>query len=193
ARKDAGGLAPPRRLLLAEPSGTAGVAEGADEVRGAAALVVAVDDVVVHEQGGVQKLDRDGELDGGFVIRVLELRVARQQQSRAHALAARDGRAHLVPELGVVGGVTRRARGSAAHEVVQAGLHLAERSGGAGFGGHAARAFWNRSSSSTCSTIHGLNAHGVVRADAASSSGCTQTCSITSVGDGCSSEAMRAV
>ncbi|GMA24990.1 hypothetical protein GCM10025864_27490 [Luteimicrobium album] len=61
-------------------------------------LGVAVDDVVVQAEGGVEELEGDGELQGGLVLPASERAVGREQESGPQALPAADGVPDVVPE-----------------------------------------------------------------------------------------------
>ena len=83
----------------ARPGRERAVAVAAGDVRGAAAHEVAVDDVVVHDQRGVQQLERGADVGGRLEVGAAERLVRGEHHARAEPLAPDRVRLELVPEL----------------------------------------------------------------------------------------------
>ena len=84
------------------------IAVGAGEVRGAAPREVAVDDVVVHDERGVQQLERRPDAGRRLGVGAAERVVGGEHHARPEPLAADRVRLELLPELAG----TRRPGGS---------------------------------------------------------------------------------
>ena len=79
--------------LVARPGG-----DGGGEARRAASQLVAVDHVVLHHEGGVQDLDRGGDLDRCLVAGAAERLVRGHQQRGTEASAALGGVGEGAPQ-----------------------------------------------------------------------------------------------
>ena len=176
------GLTPRARLSLVGTERRAPCGEGPEHIGRASAYQVAVDHVVVDDERRMQELEGYGQLRCGILVGATEPCMGREDERRTSPLAAGAGLFELVPECDVVRAVVAGPQPGRCEVAVELALDAGRRDVD----------HENRSSCSSCMTIHGLNAHGVSRAALATAAGSAQTNSATSRGSGSGSPVVRA-
>ena len=141
-------------------AGWGGVRDGADQVGAAAADQVAVDDVVVEDEGVVEELHGGGGVDDGLGSRAIilrECRVDREDEAGAHELPAEHRLGGDAPQLRELGAVTGGGVGALGTVGADGVMDLVEADVRSSFGGDAhERTAKDSLSCASCSTDHGL-------------------------------------